>query len=95
VEWTDADLAYYDRLCGEREKRRTETRRIPSVIRWFGELIEIDGWHDSAPRFRITDDLEPTFAPSIAVTGNRPNLRRNRNFGKAQKRVAPTNRKAR
>lgn len=96
MDWTDENIAHYDRLFREREKRRSELRHIPAVIDWFGTTVEIPGWHDGTPRFRIPDDLLPAnFSAGIIAAGNRPSYRRSPKFGNAQKRITPTNRKVR
>lgn len=70
MEWTPEALAHYDRLFTEREKRRKESRHIPSVIRWYGETVEIPGWHEGVSVSRIPEEIfnfgnsQPRVAPT-------------------------------
>lgn len=76
MDWSPENIAHYNRLFDDREKRRNEVRNLPVVITHYGERIEIPGWHEGVSVIRtvIPDDFR---------------------FGNSQRRVAPTNRKAR
>lgn len=57
MEWTKEALAHYHRLFTDRENRRNNIRHIPAVINWYGEAVEIPGWHDGVSASRVPDEV--------------------------------------